>query len=968
MIGERRAQAMMPTASAVAASRRTAVLLVLVMCGALLPLSAPMVSADGRDASILVTAIPSALEVNPGEAGEYTIRVRNTGSNPVTVQIASSEEATQECNAYTSSVTQIPGPIDAGSYEEATMNITLAQTAEGECDTTVTVTANEQATPPDVAGAPAQESVTVTTTAGDGSGSAVFGVDLIINQNSKNWNGEEEIDYLVEVENTGQTNETVNLVVEEGTGPGCAPSSSFTVTLSETSVNVDQDDSETVTATVEVPEGATADKYCWEITGTVANDPAQEAKDTEGFDLEVPELRTCTLALNKASVSVNPDDETKITATYANDGNADWTVYASAVGSKSSWVRVDGPSSGLLPYDNGNGERAFDFIVSPDDSVTAGSESVVQIVGKDGNNGPIECQADLRIIVGQSRGASITVANAVLSNIEPGSNKSTTLTITNQGNGQDNLRVASSIAPTGWAVQLDASSVSVGSRHGNEKSATVGVTVRVPTNALATEEIELIFSVLPSSGGTAYDTVSLRVTVAAIHGLEIDTPATDQTGRSGTEVRFPIDLINEGNVRDTIGLSVVSQTASPRWDTSFENEEGMPFTEIEVEPQSTTTVYLVVSIDGEEELENSRLTVRVRNKDDPNSQDKDGDGIPDNQRQAEFLAVLSDRNFSMDLRLENTDTATSGSVVLPPNGQQTLGMWVRNTGDGNDDAVFTLGGLEGIATRSMVAYNLPVTGELPVPKGYGIWDLGNGTFVMDPETQEPYIGVDQNAAENIMINENLMEGHEARPFEVYIELTISVNPGAQTGQGGLLEILVTSVSNAADRSGLVTVSLEVSIIHEIEFMEAGERQELDVVYGQPAVTQEISVVNTGNIRSEIRVFASENLRGWSVVLDSDHLGCTMENNDLLCMVDEGETLYVNVTVRAPYGAEIDDTYKFTVSAEPTETGVLDRQNIEFAAMGTAPEGVLGLSNVMVAQVAGAVLVVLLIAAVFSRRR
>ena len=128
------------------------------------------------------------------------------------------------------------------------------------------------------------------------------------------------------------------------------------------------------------------------------------------------------------------------------------------------------------------------------------------------------------------------------------------------------------------------------------------------------------------------------------------------------------------------------------------------------------------------------------------------------------------------------------------------------------------------------------------------------------------------------------------------------------------------------------------------------------------------MVNTGNIRSEIRVFASENLRGWSVVLDSDHLGCTMENNDLLCMVDEGETLYVNVTVRAPYGAEIDDTYKFTVSAEPTETGVLDRQNIEFAAMGTAPEGVLGLSNVMVAQVAGAVLAVLLIAAVFSRRR
>ena len=962
---------MMPTASELNASRRTALFLVVVMCTALLPLVAPTVSADGgRAASIQVTGIPGSLEVNPGESGEYTVRVRNTGSDPVTVQLSSSQEATEDCNGFSSSVTQIPGQIDGGSYEEAAMNVSVAQTVEADtaCDTTITATITA------VIGAPATEipepeTDVVTTTAADGSGSALFGVDLIISESdrSQDWNGEEEIDYRIEVENTGQTNQTVNLVVNEGSGPGCGSASSFTVSLSETSVNIDQEDSEIVFATVEVPEGASADKYCWEVTGTVANDPSQEAKDTEAFDLTVPQLKRCILSLSKTSVSVNPDDDTKITATYTNDGNADWTVFASPVGSKSSWVQVEGASSGLLPYDGGDGERAFDFIVSPDDSVTAGSETVVQIVGKDGNTGPIKCQADLRIIVGQSRGASVSLANALLSNIEPGSNKSTTLTITNQGNGQDNLRVASSIAPSGWAVQLDASTVSVGSRHGNEKSATVGVTVRVPANALATEEIELTFSVLPSSGGTAYDSVTLRVTVAAIHGLEINTPATDQTGRSGTEVRFPIDLINEGNVRDTIGLSVVSQTSSPAWGTSFENEDGMPFTEIDIEPQSTTTVYLVVSVDGEEELENSRITVRVRNKDDPNSQDRDGDGIPDNQRQGEFLAVLSDRNFSMDLRLEQTDTATSASVILPPNGQETVGMWIRNTGDGSDNAVFTLGGLEGIATRSMTVYGLPVEGELTVPKGYGIWDIGNGSFVMDEDGQ-PILGMDEEAAEQKRVNNGLIEGYQSKPYEIYIELTLSVNPGAQTGQGGLLEVLATSVSNAADRSGLVTISLEVSIIHEIEFAEAGERQELDVVYGQPAATQEISILNTGNIRTEIRVFTSENLRGWSVVLDSDNPSCLQENSDLVCSVNEGELLYVNVTVRAPYGAEMEDTYKFTVSAEPTETGVLDRQNIEFAAMGTPPEGVFGLAPAMVAQVAGAVLVVLFIGAIFSRRR
>ena len=962
---------MKPTASELKASRRTALFLVVVMCTALLPLMTPAVSADGgRAASITVTGIPGSLEVNPGEAGEYTVRVRNTGSDPVTVQLSSSQEATEDCNGFSSSVTQIPGQIDGGSYEEAAMNVSVAQTVEANtaCDTTITATITAVIGAP-TAEIPEPETDVVTTTAADGSGSALFGVDLIISESDRSvvWSGEEEIDYRIEVENTGQANATVNLALSESSGPDCAPSSSFTVSLSESSVNVDQEESEIVFATVEVPSGAEAETYCWEVTGTVSNDPSQEAKDTEDFELTIPELRECLLSLSKSSVSVNPDDDTTITATYANDGNVEWNVYASAVGSKSSWVRVDGASSGLLPYNDGNGERTFDFVVSPDDSVNAGSETVVQIVGKD-NNGAVKCQADLRVTVGQSRGASISLATGLLSNIEPGSNKSTTITITNQGNGLDNLRVASSIAPTGWAVQLDASTVSVGSKHGNEDTATVGVTVRVPANALATEEITLTFSVLPSSGGTAYDTVDLRVTVAAIHGMDIDTPATDQTGRSGTEVRFPIDLINEGNVRDTIGLSVVSQTASPAWGSSFENEDGTPIIDIDIEPQTTTTVYLVVSIDGEEELESSRLTVRVRNKDDPNSQDADGDGIPDNQREGQFLAVLSDRNFSMDLRLEGTDTATSASVVLPPNGQETIGMWVRNTGDGTDDALFTLGGLEGIATRSITAFGLPVEGELTVPKGFGIWDIKNSTYLLQDDGQ-PYLAVDKDGAElKILQLELSFDDYRAQPYEVFIELTLSVNPGAQTGQGGLLEVLVTSVSNAADRSGLVSVSLEVSIIHEIEFTEAGVRQELDVVYGQPAATQEISILNTGNIRTEIRVFTSENLRGWSVVLDSDNPTCLQENSDLVCDVNEGEMLNVTVTVRAPYGAEMDDTYKFTVSAEPTETGVLDRQNIEFAAIGTAPEGVFGLSTTQVAQMAGVVLVLLLVGAVLSRRR
>ena len=175
------------------ASKR-AIFLVGLLLLSVVPMFAPSVLADeGRDASITIQTSPSnGLEVNPGEAGEYTVRIYNNGPTAVTISLSSSEEATQECGAYSSNIQQIPGVIESNDYGETTMNVTLTQTAEGSCDTTITAQATEAPTPPEVAGQPATETKTVTTTAGDGSGSAVFGVDLsMANENDRNqqWAG-----------------------------------------------------------------------------------------------------------------------------------------------------------------------------------------------------------------------------------------------------------------------------------------------------------------------------------------------------------------------------------------------------------------------------------------------------------------------------------------------------------------------------------------------------------------------------------------------------------------------------------------------------------------------------------------------------------------------------------------------------------------------------------------------------------
>ena len=140
------------------AQKRVSILLVSIMIFSLIPTFVTPVIADdsGRDANITLSINPSAQTVNPGETAEYTVRVYNNGANPVSVNLAASNS--QDCNGYTSTIGQIAQPIDSNDYGETTLNVTLAQTAEDDCVTTVTANANEQVTPPDQPGAPAQES------------------------------------------------------------------------------------------------------------------------------------------------------------------------------------------------------------------------------------------------------------------------------------------------------------------------------------------------------------------------------------------------------------------------------------------------------------------------------------------------------------------------------------------------------------------------------------------------------------------------------------------------------------------------------------------------------------------------------------------------------------------------------------------------------------------------------------------
>ena len=609
-------------------------MLVVLMLASLLTASVPVEAVGGRDASMTITANPFAQSVAKGETAEYTITVKNTGSEDITVQLSTSQGG--ECNGYTSQVDQITEVIGAGESEQTNLRVNVTETAGESCETTVTGVGNEQAIPP---GASAQEDVTVTTSVDGDATNEMWAVELLTaDPISRTWGGDNLVNWEIEVKNKGRTNATITLELQDDDAPGCNPME-LDGELSQTTLSIDNDSSEFVDLDIAVPEGQEAKKQCWNIHAEVTNDPQGNSTDDLAVDLTIPELHECTSILIDELLSIDPGQTKSTTITFTNTGNSQWSVNAAVSGSQANWVDFDGPSSGTLPYNTDDDTKSFDFDISPDDSLSSGDEVILTIVGKDGN-GPIKCSSDLVIRLGQSHGASVGLSKAQMSNVKPGENDSTDIIVTNQGNGQEVMRV-SVIIPDGWSAKLDgtlvtgvgSTTVTLGSKHGSDKQESLTLEVFVPEDALADEIITIQVSVTPNSGGIAYDMVDATVTVAPTHGMLVSTSAEDQTGKSNEFVYFPFTIENTGNTADSFRLSVIGQTTTPEWSTHFIWEDGdeTPVTQISIPARTEKQAILVVKIEGEEELANTRLTVRVTNTGDSNTGDDNGDGIPDNQ-------------------------------------------------------------------------------------------------------------------------------------------------------------------------------------------------------------------------------------------------------------------------------------------------------------------------------------------------
>ncbi len=811
----------------------------------LITVLSPMVQAEVEPR---LTASPMAQEADADNPAEYSITVHNDGDDDMAVSLSTSQDASN-CNGFSSSIEQVSGTVGGGQSETVTLTVTVNDQANGECETTVQATAQVAGGAP---GTPKNADVTVTTTAGDGGG--LYAVKLTTDEPSVEYDGEDQIVWDVEVENTGEQQANVQL---EMVSDNDCESDDLSASVDPAVVQLESGDKETVEVTVEVPDGSSteAGQHCFLLRAEVTNDPnqADRAQDNLTLRLSVPEVKECDGSLSTTSHSLDPEETAENSFAVENIGNTQWSVQMQAQSPGNDitgWVQFDSPTSALLAEPgNADDSHTFTFSVTPDDSVEAGSQIEIKIQGR--SNQGVGCEQILTVTIGQVHDAKLTLSTSKLSNVEPGTSDSVTLTVENRGNGLDTFSLTTMDIPEGWQVSFSQSSVTVNSRHDSNNKASLTATVNVPADALAGDNT-IEFGVTVSGSTTILASKVLTVSVAARHDLTADILSEQQTGRSGQVVQFPIDITNTGNIRDTFKLQVCDpgdQTGCnpPMWAASYSDSNGNSISQVILDPGESKRVFLDVTVEGEEDADSVSILSRIAIF-----------GTSE-KVEHEISVIVSNYDYGMAISPEMPGpVAGQLDLVLPPGGLTEITFWVENTGNfpGGDNAVISMTGMESSVLRKVLVDGVVASDNIPVPSG----------------------------------------------DRVLITVQLEVLEGVASGTTGVIKVSASSEKNAAESTS-VDLVFEVRTVHDLRFTLEGE--DMATTDEKTSVEFILHVTNHGNVVETVQILTSDSLRGWTVNIIPDEF-----------QLSPGNSRTITVRVTPPAGMIQDDSYGFTITVQP----------------------------------------------------
>jgi uncharacterized membrane protein len=810
----------------------------------LLAAIAPTVAAD-VDPQLSTPTLE--LQATTSDPAVYKITIRNNGDDDMTYSLQTQQGA--GCSGFTSSVDSPTGSVNSNDEELVDLEVQVNDQASGECETTLTITATGGTNP-----TPQSDSLTVTTTAEDG---GLYSVVLTTDDLTKEYDLDgDTIDWVVNVENNGDQQATVQLEVENDSGCD-SDDDSVSAAVDPATVTLNSGSNQDVDFAITLDdEGETeAGDHCFILRATVSNDPSQTAEDNLTLTGVVPEIRSCEETLDWTFVNLQPGQtSTQNNLVVRNTGNTAWTaaVQAQSSGGQdiTGWVSFDSPTSKLLAEPGNNGDSfSFGFDITPDSSVESGSSVDIRIMAKAGSS--IGCEAIVTVRVGQIHDADMSLNTGTISNVEPGSQPQVTIFLENTGNGADTFTLNTDPLPPGWSVSFSPPSHSLNAAQTSNNDATSTAVITVPDDALA-GSTSIIFKVSGDGGPETLDSVSLTINVNQRHEVDLEFTSTSQNGRTDQIVRFPFVVTNLGNVEDAIKLQACDpddQTGCnpPEWSASYSDSNGNGVNQVSLGPGQSRSLYLDVNVQGEENADSARILARAA----VFGANADADEI--------VTVTVSNYNYSFEISpLEPGLMPDQIDLTMPPGGETTVSFYVDNTGDypAGDDLEIEILGLEALVIRTVTIQGNSITAPVPVGAGE----------------------------------------------RIQVDVRLEVVQGSANGLNGLMQINAFSTLNPNEVSS-IDIAVEIRTIHDLRITMEEPTKQTTTYPDKGEYT--FFVTNHGNVVEDVVVIPTESLRGWSVDILPDDFE-----------LEPGQTMEIKVNTLPPANLISDDEYRFTIVVQP----------------------------------------------------
>lgn len=787
------------------------------------------------------------LQATTSDPAVYKITIRNNGDDDMTYSLQTQQGA--GCSGFTSSVDSPTGSVNSNDEELVDLEVQVNDQASGECETTLTITATGGTNP-----TPQSDSLTVTTTAEDG---GLYSVVLTTDDLTKEYDLDgDTIDWVVNVENNGDQQATVQLEVENDSGCD-SDDDSVSAAVDPATVTLNSGSNQDVDFAITLDdEGETeAGDHCFILRATVSNDPSQTAEDNLTLTGVVPEIRSCEETLDWTFVNLQPGQtSTQNNLVVRNTGNTAWTaaVQAQSSGGQdiTGWVSFDSPTSKLLAEPGNNGDSfSFGFDITPDSSVESGSSVDIRIMAKAGSS--IGCEAIVTVRVGQIHDADMSLNTGTISNVEPGSQPQVTIFLENTGNGADTFTLNTDPLPPGWSVSFSPPSHSLNAAQTSNNDATSTAVITVPDDALA-GSTSIVFKVSGDGGPETLDSVSLTINVNQRHEVDLEFTSTSQNGRTDQIVRFPFVVTNLGNVEDTIKLQACDpddQTGCnpPEWSASYSDSNGNGVNQVSMGPGQSRSLYLDVNVQGEENADSARILARAA----VFGADADADET--------VTVTVSNYNYSFEISpLEPGLMPDQIDLTMPPGGETTVSFYVDNTGDypAGDDLEIEILGLEALVIRTVTIQGNSITAPVPVGAGE----------------------------------------------RIQVDVRLEVVQGSANGLNGLMQINAFSTLNPNEVSS-IDIAVEIRTIHDLRITMEEPTKQTTTYPDKGEYT--FFVTNHGNVVEDVVVIPTESLRGWSVDILPDDFE-----------LEPGQTMEIKVNTLPPANLISDDEYRFTIVVQP----------------------------------------------------